>query len=394
MKDLRERSRVRLDDDKGRVLIGVMDEEGVLEYGQVFIQISKQLHCPGVNTRVITSKIVIMKNPCIHPGDVRTFQGRDVPQLRHLVDCVVFPQKGPRPHPNELSGSDLDGDQYHCIWDPRLLPRLPIKEPMEYEEKDKRDNDEEVRLSQMADYICDFIANDTLGMIDNTHKALADQQGLESDVCLQLAKIHAQAVDAPKSGDWVYLPYDIRSELKQYPDFMMKTDKPSYPSTQVLGKMFRECNKYTTNTVNPAATERSTRPHPDKAFRVEGYENYIDEAYILFKQYNQEILSIMRMYGIETEAEVWSGAISSFHPRLESELDDVKRNVKFMLKEIVKKYKKIFNNDRQLDEAHGREEEKKKASAWYYAAYSSDYGDQYSVGKPLIVSWRCMSDEW
>ena len=389
MQDMRERSRVRLDEDKGRVLLGVMDEEGVLESGQVFIQISEELDKAGFPRRVITSTIVILKNPCIHPGDVRTFKGVDVPQLGHLVDCVVFPQKGPRPHPNELSGSDLDGDQYHCIWDLRLLPTIPIKEPMDYTGAKQEERHDQIRLRHIADYICDFIENDTLGMIDNTHKALADQRGIESEICLELAEIHAKAVDAPKTGSWTPLPPHIKSELTKYPDFMMKVDKPSYPSMNVLGQMFRECNKYMMATTDPATAEQSSRPHPDEAFKVDGYNDYIAEAHEIFKQYNQEILSIMRMYGIETEAEVWSGVISTFHPRLESELDDVKKNVRFMLEKIKTKYKGIFFTDRRLDVEHGQEEEKKKASAWYYAAYASRYGDQYAVGKLYPLLKRC-----
>lgn len=53
-----------------------------------------------------------------------------------------------------------------------------------------------------------------------------------------------QAVDAPKTGNWQQIGKDIRDALKRYPDFMMKTDKPSYPSEKVLGKIYRECSKY------------------------------------------------------------------------------------------------------------------------------------------------------
>ena len=36
-----------------------------------------------------------------------------------------------RPHPNECSGSDLDGDLYFVTWDERLIP--PVTEaPMDY----------------------------------------------------------------------------------------------------------------------------------------------------------------------------------------------------------------------------------------------------------------------
>lgn len=122
---------------KGRWLMGCLDEFGILEQGQCFLRVST----PSVGSRcvnrspifpseykgdadaqVITGTVVMAKNPCLHPGDVRILEAVDVPDLYHLVDCFVFPKKGERPHADEASGSDLDGDVYFVTWDESLVP--------------------------------------------------------------------------------------------------------------------------------------------------------------------------------------------------------------------------------------------------------------------------------
>ncbi|CAD6238407.1 unnamed protein product [Miscanthus lutarioriparius] len=130
---------------KGRWLMGCLDELGILEQGQCFIRASSPSlnnclvkHGPrfssaNKNAETIVGTIVMAKNPCLHPGDVRILEAVDVPELHHLVDCLVFPKKGERPHANEASGSDLDGDLYFVTWDENLIP--PGKKswnPMDY----------------------------------------------------------------------------------------------------------------------------------------------------------------------------------------------------------------------------------------------------------------------
>jgi RNA-dependent RNA polymerase len=105
--DLRLKSRIFI--PNGRCMMGCLDETRTLKYGQVFVQISRssrQLHndfshmfltsSSNPNNLIFEGEVVVAKTPCLHPGDVRVLKAVDVPTLHHMVDCVVFPQKGKR----------------------------------------------------------------------------------------------------------------------------------------------------------------------------------------------------------------------------------------------------------------------------------------------------------
>lgn len=106
LSDLRSRCRIFV--PKGRVLIGCLDETKILEYGQVYVRItmtkrdfqcSKQVFIEkDDNTYILKGKVVVTKNPCLHPGDVRVLEAVYEVALeeRGWVDCIIFPQKGKR----------------------------------------------------------------------------------------------------------------------------------------------------------------------------------------------------------------------------------------------------------------------------------------------------------
>jgi RNA-dependent RNA polymerase len=119
IREIIDRTKIRISHEKARNMFGIVDEYGVLEEGQVFVQYTRirepklyepeELESREDERVILTEKVVITKNPCHHPGDLRVFDAVYRKELTHLVDVVVFPQKGKRPHPNEISGSDLDG---------------------------------------------------------------------------------------------------------------------------------------------------------------------------------------------------------------------------------------------------------------------------------------------
>ena len=108
---------------RSRLVFGVCDPLNQLQYGECFFQ-------PTLFDEVqhsefqVAQEVMVVRNPCYHPGDIRVLRlVKDNPQYAHLSDCIVFPTRGPRPHADESSGGDLDGDEFFVSWDPDLIPR-------------------------------------------------------------------------------------------------------------------------------------------------------------------------------------------------------------------------------------------------------------------------------
>lgn len=107
---------------------------------------------------------------------MRKLEAVDIQSLNHLVDCIVFPAKGPRPHTDEISGSDLDGDKYFVTWyEPFLVPGKNVK-PMDFAAPKKKELNRSVDVNDMIEFIAEYIKNDQLGIIANAHLVHADAE--------------------------------------------------------------------------------------------------------------------------------------------------------------------------------------------------------------------------
>ena len=127
-RDGTRKEKLRLLVRKSRVVFGVCDQggRGGLQSGQCVLRITVD----GV-AKTLTGKVVVARSPSYLLGDMRVLEAVVAPGLEHLVDCVVFPMEGERPHPDEMAGGDLDGDRFFVCWDERLVPR-EIRPAAEY----------------------------------------------------------------------------------------------------------------------------------------------------------------------------------------------------------------------------------------------------------------------
>ncbi|KAA8532478.1 hypothetical protein F0562_032522 [Nyssa sinensis] len=383
------RTKTRIFVPRGRSLMGCLDETRTLEYGQVFVQYSGAAFRhyddsplmfgeSGLDQHnyIIEGKVVVAKNPCLHPGDVRVLRAVNVPALHHMVDCVVFPQKGMRPHPNECSGSDLDGDIYFVSWDPDLIPPQQFQ-PMDYTPAPSMVLDHDVTIEEVAEYFTNYIVNDSLGIIANAHTVFADRELYKalSNPCVELAKLFSIAVDFPKTGVPAEIPPHLR--VKEYPDFMEKPDKATFESERVIGKLFRAVKNIAPHKCSiKSFTKEVARQSYDPDMEVDGFEDYISDAFNYKSEYDSKLGNLMDYYGIKTEAEILTGGImkmsKSFDRRRDAEA------IGLAARSLRKEARTWFN--KKGSDLDDDDDKYAKASAWYHVTYHPSFWGCYSEG--------------
>ncbi len=378
---LMRRSRIFI--KKGRILMGVIDETQTLGANEVFIQCTLDdnddylddncfIGIKSRNAFIVKKKVIVAKNPCMHPGDVRIVNAVDARGLRHLVDCIVFPATGARPLTNMCSGSDLDGDLYFASWEDSLIPMATV-DPMDYTTPQCNEKlDGPIGNGDIVQFFVDFIKTDQMGRIANAHVAIADSSklGVKDPLCIELAKAFSLAVDFPKTGIVPEIPESCK-KIK-YPDFMGKWHEDSYESEKIIGKMYRKCKQFSEQNQKFSNAALNL----NSCLLYDGYETYLKDAILLYEKYRHSIETLMVNMNCKTESELMVGL------SLDSSLSNSLRN---SFKTAVKYLQNLFTLMRQaffgefgLDHKHQYNVRKvdstlyRKASAWYIACYKHE----------------------
>jgi RNA-dependent RNA polymerase len=190
--------------------------------------------------------VLVTKNPCLHPGDIRKLKAVSVPELESCMrDCIVFSVDGSRPNCNEMAGSDLDGDQYWVYWGDEFQIETVV-EPLLYPPT-KKTCVNRVTNELIVNHVLDTFIDKVPGIIANTHKAIADKHplGTHSNECRECALLFARAIDSRKTGE--IISRDCVRSLKDkycqtYPSWMLKFDKPEMdpPSQSINEILYRK----------------------------------------------------------------------------------------------------------------------------------------------------------
>ncbi|CEQ40181.1 SPOSA6832_01769, partial [Sporobolomyces salmonicolor] len=258
------------------VLVGVPDEDRFLEENQIYAAVRDPNKPEEV--RYLRGRTAMTRSPTIDPGDIRIVEGvGELPEghalrMRNLENCVVLPTVGQRSLSSMQGGGGPSlaeavlrpvSNSLPTVASPAclqismelitiaaLIPEETIP-PRSHEAVPPVELDRPATSDDVADCFVNYLTNNTLGRIAITHLRLADfspQHGFDPS-CRQLADLHSQAVDAPKTGRVVPLA-DIPSiKSNKRPDFLRKVDgdfvqtnssnAKYYESDRALGFIFR-----------------------------------------------------------------------------------------------------------------------------------------------------------
>ena len=308
--DVKNKARIYVQDSA--YVIGIMDEYGILEYGQAFLRIKRKTLDLTLN-----KKCTIAKCPCLHPGDVRVLdfkcyiEGDETTEKYKIFEryenVLIFPSKGPRPHPNECSGSDLDGDNYFVFYDEDLiLDEKNLSKPMNYSfslQPLKKDN---IQIEDVIEYFAEYTNLNNLGLIGDAHLALADKdpKGAKGKIPMKIARKFSRAVDAPKTGDEVILSED--EEPKKFPHYMCKTERKTYISTTIIGKLYDKINLIIDDITNKKEKNKDENYY-DEDLKRNGWEKFAILSFIFYRDFFEEMVNLMKKNEIKGESVLLTG---------------------------------------------------------------------------------------
>ncbi|KAH7338887.1 RNA dependent RNA polymerase-domain-containing protein [Rhizoctonia solani] len=190
----------------------IPDPLGVLEVGEVFCGFNRPMRDnSGTEISTVTGPVLVTRNPCILPSDVRKVIAVECPELwiAGYTDVIVFSVKGDRSLASMLGGGDYDGDTAILIWEESIVDQFR-NSPIQYAECDVSENfvSEPKRMEEVTpgdfhsvlDALLAPLMPGQVGMYGNWHATAAKVLGLDHPDTVRLGNIFTTCLDGVKTG--------------------------------------------------------------------------------------------------------------------------------------------------------------------------------------------------
>ena len=328
----------------GCLVMGIPDFTDVLHQDEVFLQVCRDDEPPTI----IEGSVLIYRNPCLHPGDIRLVTAVNKPELREIKNALVMPTKDQKTSLSGMcSGGDLDGDQFSVIWDKNIVPQNNNlhHEALDYgnlEGNSPVEQEGAWRQETLSQFYVDCMKNELLGRVAHMHLAHSDmaELGAADPASMKLAESQAVAVDYPKTGIAPQVPKVAMDRVKDtgYPDFMEKKRDVTYPSTKILGKLYQASRSFL---FEYEISEEDYRKIPlDQAIvNIQGSIELLPKAEAIYNQYAVDMRYLMHQFSLRSEEEVVLGRAVRLHSLLDTDREKVYRSLKESYEALKLKYR-------------------------------------------------------
>ncbi|KAF8189916.1 RNA dependent RNA polymerase-domain-containing protein [Mycena galopus ATCC 62051] len=202
----------------------------VLEENEIHFKSSRRqfLNADGLETDAVIGDVLMTRNPCKVPTDVRKVKAVKVNKLHDLVDVIVCSVKGQRRLLDFLAGGDYDGDTAIVIWDSEIVesfvnaPEKYSVEPRGVESCFSRDEttvgtfnqnyaleSPEVKAAELQRYLLGSLRDPSaVGQYSTYHDNSILTRGYDNHRTIKLAYQFCKILDSPKTG------HNVRAETR------------------------------------------------------------------------------------------------------------------------------------------------------------------------------------
>ncbi|KAG6907743.1 hypothetical protein DXG01_007543 [Tephrocybe rancida] len=311
----------------------------------------------GILTDLILGDVLLTRNPCKLPTDVRKVRAVEHPLLRSYTDVIVCSVQGHRRLLDFLAGGDYDGDTATVIWTPDIVEHFQnadekySKEPEGLNLCFSSDSNEKVveflnRTSTSSHlekalaiqvYLLGALRNPSIvGHYSTMHDNAVYHFGYSHPRTIKLAYKFCKVLDGAKSG------LRIRSETYE-------SDQRDYNTTRVMWKEPPPDKNET-----PHYTERANLPYTRRGttHHIQAKEKFIMDALLrASKKERDRVLANMeesRLFGplgVVTDSHLsqpWDDAVKASKkgdPRVAQAMQDDLTKIKHHVEFVYQEYK-------------------------------------------------------